>query len=135
MKRFLVIMLAISYLCISIGITVHVHYCMGKMVAVNFGDQKDSHHCPRCGMDKKASKKGCCKDEHKIIKSTSDQVLAKDIIAKIHLSDYAHPLPTYNFYSNDIPATCANKTEQAHAPPPVIIPGCPIYLRIGNFRV
>ncbi len=135
MKRLLVIMLAVSYLCISIGITVHVHYCMGKMVAVNFGEQKDTHLCPRCGMDKKVSKKGCCKDEHRIIKSTSDQVIAKNLVATIHLSDHTVPLPTYNFYFTPIPVSYTNRMEQTHAPPPIIIPECPIYLRIGNFRV
>lgn len=134
MKRLLIIMLAISYLCISIGITVHVHYCMGRIVAVNLGDQKDTHHCPSCGMDKKAAKKGCCKDEHKIIKSSSEQVLAKDVIAKIHLSDYVFRLSTPDFYSARIPVIHTNRMEQAHAPP-IIIPGCPIYLLIGNFRV
>ena len=124
-----------SYLCISIGITVHVHYCMGKLVEVSFWEQNDNHHCVHCGMDKKSSKKGCCKDEHKIIKSATDQILAKDVVAQIHLSDYVLPLPTHVFYSNSIPVTYAYTMARTHAPPPIIIPGCPIYLRIGNFRV
>ena len=72
MKKFLLGILTIFYFGVSTGATLQVHYCMGKMVDVNFVN-KDSSHCHKCGMTKMNGKKGCCHDEQKVIKITSDQ--------------------------------------------------------------
>ena len=81
MKKLLVAILAIVYLTTSIGATIHLHYCMDKLVAWGFrADQTNKKSCPFCGMTKtKADKhcgketKGCCKDEQKQVKVDKDQ--------------------------------------------------------------
>lgn len=72
MKKFLLGILTIFYFGVSTGATLQVHYCMGKMVDVDLVN-KDSGHCHKCGMKKMNGKKGCCHDEQKVIKITSDQ--------------------------------------------------------------
>lgn len=135
MKRLLVIILALSYLCLSTGITVHTHYCMGKLVGLSLIEQDEDHHCSHCGMDKKSSKNGCCKDEHKIIKSTADHVIVKNVSAKFQFFDYTLPIRQGLLYSIiKISNYNPNKVSKAHAPP-LIISDCPNYILTGNFRV
>lgn len=134
MKRALVAILALSYLCLSIGITVHVHYCMGKMVGMSLLEQQDEHNCKHCGMSKKSSKNDCCKDEHKIIKKSSDQVIVKDFITQIQYLGEAVAIQSYTFSTARIPIYYSNRMAQAHAPP-LIGQSCPIYLRLQNFRI
>ena len=63
------------------GATIHLHYCMGKLASWGLIDH-ESKNCPKCGMAKKTydsqcktAKMGCCKDEHKQIKTDKDQKL------------------------------------------------------------
>jgi hypothetical protein len=73
MKKLLVFILSILYLGASTGTTLHLHYCMGKLVNEQSA-QKETGKCSKCGMKKdRAAKKGCCKDEHKLVKLEKDQ--------------------------------------------------------------
>ena len=79
MKKILAAILAFIYLSTSMGATLHLHYCMDKLVSWGFLDQ-ESKDCSFCLMPKKdnhqqflSEKKGCCKDEHKLIKTDKDQ--------------------------------------------------------------
>ena len=84
MKRFVSAILAVFYLSTSSGATLHLHYCMDKLVAWGFGKEKtNKKSCPYCGMakttaDKHCGKqsKGCCKDEQKQVKIEKDQKTA-----------------------------------------------------------
>jgi hypothetical protein len=107
---------------------------MGKMIAVSLIEQGDSHYCSSCGMDKKSSENGCCKDEHKIIKNATDQALMKGIVIKAQFGEYILPLKHSVFASNKIPVAYVNRMAETHAPP-LIPPDCPIYILIGNLRV
>lgn len=52
----------------STGATIHLHYCMGKMVGMKLW-HSNTDKCGNCGMKKStAGSKKCCKDEHKIVK-------------------------------------------------------------------
>lgn len=63
MKRLLLTILALFYLGMSTGMTVHLHYCMGELVKFGLSAPEQSA-CPYCGMKKKEeSKKPCCKDD------------------------------------------------------------------------
>ena len=81
MKKFLVFILAVNYLTSSIGATVHLHFCMDKLVAWGIGHtETKANACPYCGMaksntDKHCGKqsKGCCHDEQKQLKIEKDQ--------------------------------------------------------------
>lgn len=72
MKKFVVTILAFLYLSASVGATVHLHYCMDKLV--NWGlDHSNDKTCSECGMEKgKEKDNGCCKDEHKQVKLEND---------------------------------------------------------------
>lgn len=62
MKKFIVTFLAIFYIGASSGATVHVHYCMGKLIDWGLSDS-EANDCSNCGMEKSKSE-DCCKDEH-----------------------------------------------------------------------
>lgn len=65
MKKCLATILAVLYFMTSTGATIHMHYCMGKMVSWALWhkhDKKDD--CKNCSM---AKKKGCCEDKHQTI--------------------------------------------------------------------
>src|ERR1700744_5183401 len=78
MKRLLVTILSILYMASATGATIHVHYCMGKLISASF-----VHHgadkCGRCGMKRTAKGNGCCKDEHKTIKASDQHLFANAI--------------------------------------------------------
>jgi hypothetical protein len=79
MKRVIASILTILYLSTSMGATVHLHYCMGRLVGWGLIDH-DGKDCSFCGMQKKEvppgcslGKKNCCHDEHKLIQNNRDQ--------------------------------------------------------------
>lgn len=73
MKKLLVAILAFLYITSSTGATVHVHYCMGKLASWGIG-HNDAEKCGKCGMKKSLkTNNGCCKDENKFIKNSTDQ--------------------------------------------------------------
>ena len=69
MKKILVSIFAVFYLASTVGATVHLHYCMDKLI--NWSLMKsDGDKCDKCGMKKDG---GCCKDEQKFVKNNFDQ--------------------------------------------------------------
>lgn len=74
MKRFFAFILLFIYSFTSIGATVQLHYCMGKLsgwsLALAGSGSKD---CSKCGMEKAHSDNGCCHDENKLLKIQDDQ--------------------------------------------------------------
>jgi hypothetical protein len=94
----------------------------------------DSHHCKRCGMEKKSDDNGCCKDEVKTFKASPDQLPVKALqapgLAMVALLPPAFVLP---------PAPSAESEPQlAAAPPhgpPGIISDLPIYLQVRSLRL
>lgn len=71
MKKLLTAIFAVLYLIISSGFTLHFHYCMGKESGWSLF-HINKNKCSICGMPKSHSK-GCCKDETKTVKFSSDQ--------------------------------------------------------------
>ncbi len=55
----------------TVGATVHVHYCMDKIIGWDLS-QTESSTCGKCGMKENSTKKGCCKDELKQLKIDND---------------------------------------------------------------
>ncbi|MEI2823759.1 MAG: hypothetical protein V9F02_10075 [Chitinophagaceae bacterium] len=104
MKRFAAAILAVLYISTSTGATVHMHYCMGKLADWDFR-QKESKTCGDCGMKTSdAKEKGCCKDEHKFIKSDTDQKAADMGLQLLQLLATDLPTgfiesPSFNFTS------------------------------------
>lgn len=78
-KKFFATILAVVYLSTSMGATVHLHYCMGKLFSWGLTDH-DTQNCGQCGMPKNtkdghcmAIKDGCCKDKQAVVKLDKDQ--------------------------------------------------------------
>jgi hypothetical protein len=128
MKRFIVSILAILYLASAGGATLHIHYCMDKIIDISLID-KDKDNCHKC-CTKKSTGKGCCKDEHKVIK-TSDHSLPKSSIAVS--PQHILSSPVY-FPSSEKIYAFAIGTPAAHAPPS-LWRTCPIYIQTRNLRI
>ena len=75
MKKLIVTILAVFYLGVSSGATVHLHYCMGQLIEWGF-TKDEAKKCGNCGM-KRGNSEDCCKDRHYQLKAKdSAQVTA-----------------------------------------------------------
>lgn len=85
MKKAVIAILTFLYISTSTGATIHLHYCMGKLVNWNLR-HKPGKVCSKCGMkiNHKTKNNGCCKDEYKQIKNENDQKLSQTNFALIH---------------------------------------------------
>jgi len=117
MKKFLTTILAFLYLSTSMGATIHLHYCMGKLVSWGLLNNS-STKCSNCGMEKSNNSvdKGCCKDEVKQIKDDKDQKLTSNFT---QLSKSVTEVLTVGFpnYLVSLPAISFKENPNAHAPP------------------
>lgn len=105
MKKLLTTILFVAYFIASSGATIHVHYCMGKVVEFDFSKHSSDKRCPGCGMTK--NKKDCCKDKEATFKiSDNHQVAISDftIVAPVSYSE--------NLYADDI-LVCYNTQPQS----------------------
>ncbi len=101
MKNFLVVIVALLYMSTSSGATLYIHYCMGKQAGWGFGENK-SKTCGGCGMEKSEEKdNGCCKDEHKFIKSDTDQKTTETGFQLIQLIAVALPASFIEISADD----------------------------------
>lgn len=124
MKKFLVAILAFLYLGTSVGATVHMHYCMDKLVAWGLGKEKNKKQsCTYCGMSKSTSdkhcgkeSKGCCKDEQKQVKLDNDQKISE---ATIYIAQLLVETVTSAFsnYSFEYVSSLTEKFPVVNAPP------------------
>lgn len=112
------------------GGTVHMHYCMGKLKSIDLFN-KDEGVCSKCCIVK-STKKGCCKDEQKTIK-TNDHQQAK-VCSEHAQPQYAVTPDTcyYRYLAVAYKGSIA-ATAKAHAPP--FRRNCPIYIALRNIRV
>jgi hypothetical protein len=120
------------------GATIHLHYCMGKLISWGLIDH-DSKRCETCGMKKGSTdqegysaNKNCCKDEHKEIKTDKDQKQASAEYQFFKFSPDAQAiqlaaLPIFQLSSITI------ENPRANAPP--LINERPIFLLNRNFRI
>ena len=134
MKKFIVTIFAFFYLCLSTGATVHLHYCMGKLVEWSLWHENKDGKCSRCGMPKsqKKTNKGCCKDEQKSIKIVNDQ--------KATANEYQDLQTIFNTVASsfiELPAGILSpviyKNQVSHSPPRSSI--AEIYLLNRVFRI
>ena len=131
MKKLLVTILAFTYLAVSSGASLNLHYCMGKLVSWDLSHPQKSKKCDNCGMDK-ADHNGCCKDQHKVFQIDKDQ---KTVEATFHLLSVFSDIiiPVYGHLPGLHTSSIAVKNPSAHAPP---LPGpIPIFLLHCHFRI
>jgi hypothetical protein len=138
MKKFFATILAFIYLSASMGATVHLHYCMGKLKSWGLIDQ-DSRNCATCGMAKKTdnshcvtTKTGCCKDEHKQIKTEKDQKLIGSELQVLLFSPEAVSGKFQTLRDFHLSAVSIDHPN-ANAPP--LTGSQPVFLLNRNFRI
>ncbi|HEU5167957.1 MAG TPA: hypothetical protein VFU29_20575 [Chitinophagaceae bacterium] len=112
MKKILVSILAVFYLASSVGATVHLHYCMGKLINWSLLNN-DGDKCDKCGMKKDG---GCCKDENKFVKNNVDQKVAESAIQLIQMAAVATPAP-FIYTSEHYFSSLIKEYPTSHAPP------------------
>ncbi len=132
MKHFLVTILSILYMASALSLTVHIHYCMGKVAGLSFAHTEEEQ-CGKCGMKKTERSKGCCKDDYKTFKA-NDHQLAKASFDFSSKQVSITPQPSYFISSESAISRCPVKLNPANAPPPVRRT-CPIYILVQDFRI
>jgi hypothetical protein len=138
MKKALVSILAIVYLFTSMGATVHLHYCMGRLVSRGFMD-RPGKSCDFCGMQKMGASsecvvgmKNCCREESKQIKNDKDQKTAQEFFQVMKVVPAVADLPQPVCVNAVIPASVLSRLV-SHGPPLAGL--VPVFLRNCNFRI
>jgi hypothetical protein len=138
MKKFLLTILAFVYLSTSIGATVHLHYCMGKLFSWSLVD-KDSKNCGECGMPKSkmnghcmSFKDGCCKDGEAHLQLDKDQKATEAAYTFFALSFAALPVAT-TIPPNSYVVSYITGYSTTNAPPEP--DKVPVFIRNCTFRI
>lgn len=105
------------YMGTSSGATIHMHYCMEKLIALSLEATGD-HECRSCGMTKEESK-GCCKDKTTQIKLQDDQKISAIVEFFQLISDAVIVTPAIGF---DVVSFDSNELAVPlnHAPPDAV---------------
>jgi hypothetical protein len=138
MKKVFATILAVIYLSTSMGATVHLHYCMGKLFSWSLTD-KDSKNCGQCGMPKSSTnghcmafKDGCCKDKHTQVQLDKDQKATESAFAFSALTFAALPMAASTLPGNYV-VSYVTEYPTTNAPPePDKIP---LFIRNCTFRI
>ena len=138
MKKVFATILAVIYLSTSMGATVHLHYCMGKLFSWSLTD-KDSKNCGQCGMPKSSMgghcmsfNDGCCKDKHAHIQLDKDQKATENAYAFSALTFAALPVATATLPGNYVVSYIAGYPT-TNAPPEQ--GKVPLFIRNCTFRI
>jgi hypothetical protein len=136
MKKVVASILAVLYLSTSMGATVHLHYCMGRLVAWGLVD-RESKDCVSCGMAMgkampgcSVNMKNCCHEEHKHMASDRAQKPVQSW-AEWNLTP-ALVLP-FQGYNETMVVAPAMARPVANGPP--LSGKIPVFLRNCNFRI
>jgi hypothetical protein len=117
MKRLIVCILAILYIGSSTGATVHMHYCMGKLVDMGLWHGKKAGTCNKCGAKENSScKKKCCKDVHKTVKLDKDHKMAESAFQFLALTPFDVPHHYYDLLQAHF-TTSAQEYPVTNGPP------------------
>jgi hypothetical protein len=119
-RKIIITTLAFFYLLLASGVTVNIHYCMGRLASMQLAHEGNHEEdaCGKCGMDKK--KNACCHDEFKILKITSEHKIFTAELVKVPidsndwltLSDDFHP---------SIQGVSSLPSSTYHSPPPLLL--------------
>lgn len=131
MKRFLATLLAVLYFASTTGATVHLHYCMDKLVEQEML-HSNPNACSSCGMEKKQQNQGCCKDEVKQLKVDNNHFASVLDLQALQLSGSDLPvsfleIPLFDFSS------VTEENPVSNAPPRSS--GTPLFKRNCVFRI
>jgi hypothetical protein len=127
-KKVLALILLIVYGFTSSGAAVDLHYCMGKLVGIDFHFDSGKQ-CSKCSMPVKDSK-GCC--HNKQVQSNIDkyhQATLKSSFGNAFPDALIIPFSYADFSLNSVVAE-----NSFHSGPPLIL-SKPLYLLNRNFRI
>ena len=130
MKKFLVSILAVFYLGTSVGATVNLHYCMGRLVNWDLSI-KETHTCGKCGMEKvKTKKNGCCEDKYQVLQVEKDQ---KGEIRYQPGAPFGIAVITiFPSFTTPVPSSISEEYPVSNAPPRSWVP---VRIRYCIFRI
>lgn len=130
MKKFLITILAVTYLSVSSGATINMHYCMGKLMNWDLS-QEQVAKCGSCGIGK-TGHKGCCNDKQTILQIEKDQKISESVFQVLKYS----PAVVVGVYPA-LPVVRLSSTGTnnplAHSPP--LIGSVPVFILHCNFRI
>ena len=131
MRKVFVFILACFYLTSATGATVHLHYCMNKLVDWKLWHSNEKK-CSGCGMEKSLENdNGCCKDEHKQVKLENDHKAAPNYwITNLEITTFSSSeleIMDFNFRN------AAQQIPLSHAPPRTA--GTAVYILNRVFRI
>lgn len=119
LKKLLLILVLVAYASSTIGATVSMHYCMGKLTGTSIGKTKQEK-CPKCGLKQKKAKKSCCDNKEQQLKlkaehKTNDSEFLKKMLSNDESSAIA-------FYTESNPFLAVTKTTKSFYPnsPPIL---------------
>lgn len=119
------------------GATVHLHYCMGHLVAWGLMD-RESKDCMTCGMAMKTEMPGCtvgmkhcCHDKHVHLQSDQAQKPAQTWVEW----SLAPALVPLSFSGLSLPVVIDPAIARPVANGPPLAQGVSIFLRNCNFRI
>jgi hypothetical protein len=130
MKKIIAIFFLTIYSFTTVGATIHMHYCMSKLVGTSLYHGKEAK-CEKCGMHKDATK-GCCKDEHKFIKLEREHYRAEPAAS---LSFLFSPIAFTPFFIHQtvVVSSIIEAHPASHAPPNM--QGLKLYILNCIFRI
>ena len=130
MKRIIIIILMLAYFGASTGSIVNIHYCMGELANWGLGID-DSKVCGKCGMEEQ-NNGGCCKDEQKFFKASSDQKITEPTNLQIQKIATAALIPYIKFIQ---PTLVSSVIESSAAHDPPLYHGIAIYIFACDYRI
>ena len=134
MKRCILAILSLLYLCTSIGgTTIYMHYCMGELINCSLKNESRKT-CINCGMEKSSQEgKGCCKDEQKRVKlDKHNNRTGQSPFQFLKLSDKQDYIS--NSGSPELPVSFIINNDPVDDPPPHYC-AVPLFIRYGVFRI
>jgi len=132
LKKIIVAILSVLYLGTATGATIHMHYCMGKLIDWSLWN-KGGDLCGKCGMKKDGGKKNdCCKDDYKFVKNITDHKSAESALQLMQGISFAVP-SAFVEIPVDIYSSVTEKNSRSHAPPRS--GGTAVYIRNCVFRI
>lgn len=131
MKRFVITLLAVFYLGVSSGATVHFHYCMGQLIDWGLSQEKaeSDKTCSNCGMIK-GNADDCCKDKQQEYKVKDFQKSASSFF---QVKVFALEPLAFNQLTETAVSSASLPHPVGNAPPRS--EKTPVFLRHCNFRI
>jgi hypothetical protein len=112
MKKLFAIMLLLVYGLSSSGMTIHFHYCCGKLKKVDLTSVKDD----QCGTKHKMGSKPCCDHKQVSLKLKAEQNPAKAINYSFSITGIKPVQPEYQVST---PIETKKLIPEVFAPPPL----------------